>query len=58
MGRAQRNIIEAEVCDICGRPTYDGSTCRHCRKREEWYRRTLRLVKERKRERGMAYGRV
>ena len=50
-------MTEADVCDRCGKPTYDGPTCRNCRKREEGYRRTLRLVRERRRARG-AYGRV
>jgi hypothetical protein len=50
--------LESDLCDHCGRPTYDWPTCRNCRKREEGNRRTLRLVRERRRARGWGYGRI
>jgi uncharacterized Zn finger protein (UPF0148 family) len=56
--RTQTSELAYEACDICGRPVDNGDTvCRHCRKREEAHRRTLRLVKERRRQ-GVHYGRV
>jgi len=56
--RRQTSELAYEVCDLCGRPVDNGDTvCRHCHKREDRIRRTLRLVKERKRQ-GVHYGRV
>lgn len=50
--------VGTDVCDICGRPVDNGDTlCRHCHKREDAHRRTLRLVRERKRQ-GAHYGKI